>query len=365
MPDARFAARSELAECEWDNQRKDWKRPKVDREVLRKLSERSTINGLARIAWYALLLAGSAVATVLVSRINIWLAIPVLYLYYFFYGFSVALLHELQHKTVFAEAEDWLSDIFLFLTQTMAWNSPTYARISHRLHHRYTMVRGVDPETDWPEVITTNWLRRFLAWLVVRILVVGAVVELFRSMWIQIERAAGRKDRMMRDHCSEKDIRAIRIESLAILLIHFSVIAAAIAFHAWALLVFVALAWHIGSPIEVLWHATKHIGRPYNVNDHRLNTRSIHVSWFIKTIFWGLDDHVDHHLYPVVPSRNLPRLHRIIEKDLPDPDNVFGCWAEMFEISREKDLDPKREFVSVGAREAGPGAMEQEPAEAL
>jgi fatty acid desaturase len=102
--------------------------------------------------------------------------------------------------------------------------------------------------------------------------------------------------------------------------------------------------------MEILWHATKHIGRPYNVNDHRLNTRSVRVSGFIKLIFWGLDDHVDHHLYPIVPSRNLPKLHKRLEKELPDPDNIFGCWAEMFEIAREKDSDPKREFLSVEVR---------------
>jgi fatty acid desaturase len=211
------------------------------------------------------------------------------------------------------------------------------------------MVRGVDPETDWPEVITSRWLRRFLAGLIIRILVVGAVYGLLQSAWLQLKRAAGVKDRMMRDHCNEKDVAAIRRESAAILLVHVAVAAAAIAFHVWPLLALFTLAWHIGSPIEVLWHATKHIGRPYNVNDHRLNTRSIHVSWFIKSFFWGLDDHVDHHLYPAVPSRNLPGLHKILEKDLPHPDNIFGCWAEMFEISREKDRDPAREFMSVGA----------------
>jgi fatty acid desaturase len=162
MPNARFVGRDELAGSEWDNQRRDWKRPGVDREVLKKLSERSTANGLARIAWFVLLLAASALAAVYVSRVSPWLAIPVLYLYWFFYGFWVAIVHELQHGTVFARSEDWLNEVFLYLVQAIVWNSPTYARISHRLHHRYTMVRGVDPETDWPEVITTRWLRGFL-----------------------------------------------------------------------------------------------------------------------------------------------------------------------------------------------------------
>jgi fatty acid desaturase len=348
----KFVPRGELAGFEWDNQRKDWKRPKVDREVLRVLAERSTIDGLLRVGYFLLLLAIPAVAAVWVSRFNIWLAIPILYVYYFFYGFWVAIAHELQHKTVFAESADWFSEIFFFFVQVIVWNSPTYARVSHKLHHRYTMVRGIDPETDWPEVITTRWLRRLVAGLVLRILVVGSVVELYTSVRMQVRRIAGVKDRMMREQCTEKEIAAIRRESLAILLIHCAVAAAAVVFGVWELLLLVTIAWQIGSAFEQLWHLTKHIGRPYNVNDHRLNTRSIHVSWFIKLIFWGLDDHVDHHLYPVVPSRNLPKLHRMLEKELPDPDNIFGCWAEMFEITREKDEDPGREFVSLPLDEA-------------
>jgi fatty acid desaturase len=347
MAGARFATRDQLSEYEWDSQRKDWKRPFVDREVLKELSQRSTANGVARVVLFLFLLAVPATAAVLVSRINPWLAIPVLYVYYFFYGFWVAIAHELQHKTVFAESADWLSEILFFLVQCLIWNSPTYARVSHRLHHRYTMVRGVDPETDWPEVITSKWLRTFLLKLVLKILVVGAVVDLVLAVRTQLLRAAGRKDRMMREHCTEQEIAAIRRESLAILLIHVAVAAAATVFHVWPLLALVTIAWQIGAPIEIFWHATKHIARPYNVKDHRLNTRSIHVSWFIRLFFWGLDDHVDHHLYPVVPSRNLPRLHRILEKNLPVPDTLFGCWVEMFDTAREKDQDPKREFVSI------------------
>lgn len=355
MSSTRFATRDEIAEYEWDNQRKDWRRPRVDREVMRDLSQRSTLNGILRVSWFLLLLALPAVAAVIVSRINVWAAIPILYVYYFFYGFWVAIAHELQHKTVFGEKADWFSEILYFFVQVIIWNSPRYARVSHRLHHRYTMVRNVDPETDWPEVITTKWLRAFIVNIVLRMLVVGALVDLYRSLKTQVVRALGIKDRMMREHCTEKDIVAIRLESLGILLIHLGAVAVAILTGAWQILALFTIAWQIGSAFEVLWHATKHIGRPYNVNDHRLNTRSIHVSPFIRSFFWGLDDHVDHHLFPIVPSRNLPRLHRILKDQLPNVDNIFGCWAEMFEITKEKDQDPRREYLSVTAdRSTGP-----------
>lgn len=344
-----FAPRSALASFEWDPGKREWKRPFVDREVLKELSRRSTGNGIARVCWLVLLLGASALATVLVAERSLALAIPVLYVYYFFYGFWVAIAHELQHKTVFGPSADGASEVLFYFVQALIWNSPTYARVSHRLHHRYTMVRGIDPETDWPQVITTRWLRRYLLGLFLKILVVGALLDFLRAVKTQAERAAGKRNRMMREHCTEKEIAAMRIESAAILLFHAAVATIAVVFRRWELLAFVTLGWQIGSPIESLWHSTEHIGRPYNVNDHRLNTRSIRVSPFLRTIYWGLDDHVDHHLYPVVPSRNLPKLHRHLAASLPKPNGLLGCWAEMFATARLKDRDPQTECVSIGS----------------
>lgn len=348
MSEVSFVPRAEMAEYEWDKQRQDWIRPEVDRATLKELSQRNTMDGLLRIAFFVALLAGSAYATFLVARINLWLAIPVLYLYYFFYGFWVAIGHELQHQTVFGKAANWFSEIVFFFVQAMIWNSPRYARVSHRLHHRYTMIRGLDPETDWPMVITREWLRTFLRTLILKVLVVGAVVDLAKMFLLQIRRILGQKTWMMTDHCTDRDNRAIRIESAGILVFHLAVISVSIVFRRWELLAFVTIAWQIGSPMEGIWHATKHIGRPYNVKDHRLNTRSVKVSPFIKLIFWGLDDHIDHHLYPVVPSRNLPKLHEILKNRLPEPNNVMDCWTEMFATAREKEIDPAVEFFSVG-----------------
>jgi fatty acid desaturase len=347
MMQLEFTPRSELSAYEHNNKKEVWKRPDLDREVLKQLSQRSTINGLWRIGMFIVFLVASAVATLYVSRYNLFLAIPLLYTYYFFYGFWVAIGHELQHKTVFAKSFDWFSEILFFVVHVIMWNSPRYARISHQLHHRYTMVRSVDPETNWPEVVTVKWLRKSLLRLILRILAVGAVPELFNSVKQQVQRIMGKKDLMMSNYCSDKDIRVIRMESLAILLIHLAVVIVAILFRRWELLFFITFAWQIGAAIEVLWHSTEHIGRLYNVNDHRLNTRSIQVNPLIKLIFWGLDDHVDHHLFPAVPSRNLPQLHRILAKDLAKPMNMIGCWREMFAIAREKDKHPESEYVPV------------------
>jgi fatty acid desaturase len=341
-----FSPRERLASFEWDTRTQKWERPELDRAMLKELSERSTGSSLFRIGRFVLFLAASAAATVWIQRNGAWwMALPALYVYYFFYGFWVAIGHELQHKIVFSSALDRLSEIFFFFVQTLMWHSPRYARVSHRLHHRYTMVRGIDPETPWPEVISYRYVRNTLLSLVAKILVVGALVDLGRNVYAQILRAIGRKDRMMREHCTPADLLAIRIESAAILFLHAGIAALAIVFRRWEPIVFLTLAWQIGSPIESLWHLTEHIGRLQNVKDQRLCTRSIRVGPLVRMLYWGLDDHVDHHLFPAIPSRNLPKLHALLRTDLPEPRSVVGCWREMLAIGREKDRNPTHEYV--------------------
>lgn len=340
-----YRPRAELADHEWENESARWQRPPLDPAVIRNLSERSTANGLLRVGYFVLLLAGAAALTMWAARISIWLAIPFLYAYYFLYGFWVAIGHELQHKMVFGRSANAFSEVVYFIVQTLMWNSPRYARISHRLHHRYTMVQGVDPETDWPPVITSRWLRRYFWNRLATIAFIGAFKDLWISVRMQVSRIAGVKDRMMRDHCKESDIRAIRIESAAILLFHTAIVAAAIWFQRWELFFFITIAWQVGWAIEGMWHQTEHIGRAYNVTDFRLCTRSVKVGSFIHSIYWGLDDHVDHHMFPSVPSRNLPRLHQRLKDQLPEPHSMFHCWREMFTIAREKDQHPDNEYV--------------------
>jgi len=340
-----FTQREQLSQYEWELTQSFKNRTTVDKEVIRKLAERSNLHGLMRMMFYVGSLVLTAWAAVAVSHISLWLAIPVLYAYWFLYGFWVAVAHEMQHKMVFAKSWDRFSEFIYFFVQAFIWNSPRYARISHQLHHRYTMVRGTDPETAWPEVITTPWLKKYLRGILLNILVIGAPVSLFRAVRMQVERVLGRKDRMMSDHCTDADCRRIRIESAAILLFHSAIAVAAIVSTSWWPILLVTIAWQIGGSIETLWHSTEHIGRAYNLNDQRLVTRSVKVNPVVRLLYGGLDDHVDHHLFPIIPSRNLPRLHKVLNRDLAEPRGMISCWKEMFTIAREKDERPRNEYV--------------------
>ena len=76
-------------------------------------------------------------------------------------------------------------------------------------------------------------------------------------------------------------------------------------------------AWHM-----VLTGLLQHVGLADNVIDHRLNTRTVYMNPISRFIYWNMNYHVEHHMFPMVPYHALPRLHELIKHDLPDAEPV-------------------------------------------
>ena len=87
-----------------------------------------------------------------------------------------------------------------------------------------------------------------------------------------------------------------------------------------------------------------------NSNDQVLATRSVKVGWFIKQLFWGLDDHIEHHIFPAVPSCNLPKLHELLSDQQDERLNMWACWKEIYAVAKEKEERPVNEFVPTTIR---------------
>ena len=65
----------------------------------------------------------------------------------------------------------------------------------------------------------------------------------------------------------------------------------------------------------------------------------------MKFFFGGLDEHIEHHLFPAVPSRNLADLREAIDYPIQERQNVLKSWREIFVIARHKETQPGDEFV--------------------
>jgi MocE subfamily Rieske [2Fe-2S] domain protein len=77
----------------------------------------------------------------------------------------------------------------------------------------------------------------------------------------------------------------------------------------------------------------QHIGLADNVVDHRLNTRTVYMNPISRWIYWNMNYHVEHHMFPMVPYHALPRLHDLIKHDLPTPNpSMWHAYREVWPV---------------------------------
>ena len=94
-------------------------------------------------------------------------------------------------------------------------------------------------------------------------------------------------------------------------------------------------AWH-----HVMTGLTQHSGLAEDVTDHRLNTRTCYMNPISRFIYWNMNYHVEHHMFPMVPYHALPALHEELKADLPAPTtSIPAAFAEFLPIMRRQLQD--------------------------
>jgi fatty acid desaturase len=68
-----------------------------------------------------------------------------------------------------------------------------------------------------------------------------------------------------------------------------------------------------------------------------------------RFIYWNMNYHVEHHMFPMVPYHALPKLHELIKHDLPAPNtSMWDGYREMVPAFlrqlRNEDYFLKREL---------------------
>jgi fatty acid desaturase len=87
-------------------------------------------------------------------------------------------------------------------------------------------------------------------------------------------------------------------------------------------------AWH-----HVMAGILQHAGLADNVIDHRLNSRTVYMNPISRFIYWNMNYHVEHHMFPMVPYHRLPDLHAAIKHDLPAANpSIFAAYREVIPV---------------------------------
>lgn len=306
----------------------DWYQCPVPRETMRKLLERHDGPALRdTILWFALIL-GSAYATW--QLWGSWWAVLPYSIYAVLYGStSDSRWHEAGHGTAFKT--DWLNNVLYEIASFMVMRESTVWRWSHTRHHSDTIIVGRDPEIAVPRPPN------------IKLMILGffnlpVYPNYFRHI---IMHSAGKMTPDEKTYIPESEFAKIYLRARIYLAIYAVVIGLAIYTNSILPLLYVGLANIFGSWLMVVYGLTQHAGLAENVLDHRLNCRTVYMNPIHRYLYWNMNYHVEHHMFPLVPYHNLPRLHEAVKADCPTPyPSLFGAWREIVPAVLRQVQDP-------------------------
>ena len=109
-------------------------RPKIDKEVLKKLTKKSDIKGLVHVIIYFSILA--VIGYLAYFTWGTWWSVFWFYTYGIIFCFCNPLWHETGHKPAFQTK--FLHELFYYISSFMASFEPTRWRFTHFVHHLHT-----------------------------------------------------------------------------------------------------------------------------------------------------------------------------------------------------------------------------------
>lgn len=295
----------------------DWYTSPVPRDVLRELLERRDGPAIRDSLIYLALLAVTGYATWRLWG-SWWGLLPMLAYGVLYASASDARWHEAGHGTAFRT--DWLNDALYEVASFMVLRESVPWRWSHTRHHSDTIIVGRDPEIAVPrppdfremflKCFNYRAWRRYLANVTLHAL--GRITPVEATFIPPAE--------------YPKVFRRARIYAAIML----AVGALCVWYRTWLPLVFVFGPNVYGAWLMAIYGWTQHAALAENVLDHRLNCRTIYMNPVHRFLYWNMNYHTEHHMFPLVPYHQLPRLHALVKDDCPAP--YPGLWAAYREI---------------------------------
>ena len=103
----------------------------------------------------------------------------------------------------------------------------------------------------------------------------------------------------------------------------------------------IGLPTFYGAWLLVIFGLTQHAGLAEDVLDHRLNTRTVYMNPVFRFVYWNMNYHLEHHMFPMVPYHALPALHLEIKDDLPPVyDGLIAAYREIIPAVLRQVQDP-------------------------
>ena len=259
-----------------------------------------------------------------------WLCVPFFALYGVLYGSaSDSRWHECGHGTAFKTR--WMNDAVYNIACFMIMREPRIWRWSHTRHHTDTIIVGHDPEiiTPRPPDVLALLLNLFN---------LKNAYGFFGKLFLH---ASGRLDAEELTFVPENEREKVYGVARIYLGLFALVIVACLYTGSILPAMFVGLPTLYGGWLSVYFGMTQHLGLAEDTLDHRLNSRTIYMNPLFRFVYWNMNSHVEHHMFPMVPYHALPALHEAIKADCPVAyPSTIAAYAEILPALARQLKDP-------------------------
>jgi len=310
----------------------DWYRTEVPRKVMRELMQRRDGPALRDTGlWFLLLVLSSWGGIALWGS---WAAVPFWLVYGVLYGSACdSRWHECGHGTAFRT--QWMNDVVYQIASFMVARNPVSWRWSHARHHTDTIIVGRDPEIACKR--PPNLPRLLLAY--------AGILEMLDSIRTLARNAMGKISLDEQDYIPENERPKAILAAQVHMSIYAATLIAAIASQSWIPVMLIGLPRIYGCWHMVMTGLIQHCGLAENVTDHRLNSRTVMMNPISRWLYWNMNYHIEHHMFPMVPYHALPRLHEIIRHDLPAPNtSIWNAYREALPAVLRQARNPDYAF---------------------
>jgi fatty acid desaturase len=222
----------------------------------------------------------------------------------------------------------------------MAFFEPIRWRYTHFIHHgnTYSTENPYDHEIEYG-----NDLKNTIPKLIKEIIPFGNLVYIKNDISFEvIKHSLGIKTKVMKDSIPDKLKSKSILISRIYVFIWLLVISFSIYVNSWLPVLYLVLPHFYGKTLHKLVAFTQHAGLARNLKDHRLSAREMYLNPILSFLYWRMEYHLTHHMFPTVPSYNLDKLHHHIKDQLPKPNNgLIDAYKEIIPtlVKQSKDAN--------------------------
>ncbi len=316
-PDGARAVECGLAAAEWYHS----DIPRKDMKELMKRTDQPAVRDTVILFGSMIVFAGIGIALW-----PSWWSAPFWLAYGVLYGSAMdSRWHECGHGTAFRTP--WMNNVVYQIASFCMIRNSVEWRWSHARHHTDTIIVGRDPEIV--AMRPPALFRIFLNFI--------GIVDALTGWKKMLLNASGKLDPEEATFIPESEQPKVVLVARVWTVIYAATIALALATQSILPLMLIGLPRLYGAWHHVMTGVLQHAGLAENVIDHRLNSRTVYMNPISRFIYWNMNYHVEHHMFPMVPYHRLPELHEWINHDLPEPNkSIFEAYREVWPVLRRQ-----------------------------